>query len=144
MLAGLSPLTVAASWPDAEFVERTRLAVVAGEQLPPSWLIIRRSDGMVIGDCGWRAGPDPDGSVEIGYHLVAAVRRRGYGAEAVGALLTRTLATPGVARVAAVVGVGNLASRQLLLRLGFRLERVGEGHEHYVIDGCGPGRPPKR
>ncbi|HWH29872.1 MAG TPA: GNAT family N-acetyltransferase [Mycobacteriales bacterium] len=82
-----------------------------------SWLVVR--DGQVLGECGWKAPPDADGTVEIRYGLARPVRGAGVGTEAVALLVAWTERQPGVRGVAAEALVGNDASRRLLRRLGF-------------------------
>lgn len=109
--AGLHP---ADGWPHDD----TAAALSASaDDLSRSWLVTLA--GVVVGDCGWKGPPDPDGVVEIGYGLAAEARRRGTGTAAVGLLVAWTLSQPRVTRVAAEVLPGNEPSRRLLRRLGF-------------------------
>ena len=73
----------------------------------------------VVGECGWKAPPDADGVVEIGYGLAAGARGKGLGTEAVGVLAAWVEQQPGVRLVTAEVLVGNEPSLRLLARLGF-------------------------
>lgn len=121
VLAGdLTGLLCAPGWPTVDtpdalgaFVEHGDPSAFAG------WLITRRGDGAVVGDCGWRGGPDVNGDVEIGYGLARPSRGQGIGTEAVGALVEWVIAQRNVRRVVAEVLVGNTPSRRLLERLGF-------------------------
>lgn len=91
-------------------------------------------DGVVVGNCGWRGAPDADGSVEIGYLLVPAARRRGYGTEAVAAVIAESLRNEGVRKITAVVEVSNVASRRLLTRLGFQVTGSAPPDVRYALD----------
>lgn len=89
--------------------------------------------GPVIAEAGFHGPPDSEGWVEIGYRVVADHRRRGFAAEAVSGLLDWATER-GVAGVKASVGLGNDASRNLLLNLGFT------GHGSYRHDSLGEQR----
>lgn len=76
-------------------------------------------DGELAGTCGYKGPPASDGSVEIGYSVVAPKRRRGYASAAVELLVRRAFADP---RVTAVVGetlADGVASQGVLRRCGF-------------------------
>jgi len=88
--------------------------------------------GAVIGECGWKGGPDPEGSAEIGYGLAPPWREQGYGTEAVGAFAGWALRQPGCYRLLAEVHEGNAASRRLVERLGFTLDRRAEPYLWYA------------
>jgi RimJ/RimL family protein N-acetyltransferase len=93
----------------------------AAAVLPTVWLVVRRADGLVVGDMGTHGPPDGDGCVEIGYSLAPSSRGKGIGTAAVGALVRRIATVPAVRRITAVTGAGNAASRRLLQRQGFRV-----------------------
>jgi len=120
-------LPLAAGYPHDDTFDGLRMAVEHGgpdwsEQA--GWFVTLAQDSRVIGDCGTHGWVDDDGRVEIGYGLAAPWRGRGFGTEAVTALVDWVAAQPGVRVVEASVEVGNETSRRLLERLGFTL--VGE------------------
>lgn len=88
-------------------------------------------DACVIGDLGWKGVPGPDGTVEIGYGVAVPYRGQGYATEAVAALLGWLDARPDVRLVRAEALADNLASRRLLTRLGFAVERVDDPYVWY-------------
>ena len=85
-------------------------------------------DGALSGSIEARApeGALPPGVCELGIELVAAVRGRGLGTEAVG-LLAGYLLGHGYPRVQASTDVANLAMRRALERAGFALEGILRG-----------------
>jgi ribosomal-protein-alanine N-acetyltransferase len=87
-----------------------------------TWLIT--ADDLVIGECGLKHAPGPDGSVEIGYGLGAGWRSNGYGTEAVAGLIEWLGALAACRRVTAEVHETNTPSRRLLERLGFSVDRL--------------------
>jgi RimJ/RimL family protein N-acetyltransferase len=119
----LSDLQAARGWPHEDTVVAFGAALARDDgELP--WLVVRRDTGEVIGECGVKGPPDASGTVEIGYGLAGPSRGRGYGAEAVAALLEVLAERREVRRVLAEIEHTNVASRRLVERLGFRLERI--------------------
>lgn len=96
------------------------------------WFVVLRATGEVIGDCGWRGGPNGSGDAELGYGLAAPVRGHGYGAEAIGALAAWCARQPGVRRLIADVLPGNTPSRRLVEGLGFTLLGTYGDHLRYA------------
>ncbi|WP_410654856.1 GNAT family N-acetyltransferase [Amycolatopsis sp. lyj-112] len=91
------------------------------------WVIER--DGEVIGLAHLRPAEELPGAVpEIGYYLSRAHGGQGLATEAASALLDHGLAGLGLSSVWALVGESNVASLNLVRRLGFL--DVG-GDEHY-------------
>jgi RimJ/RimL family protein N-acetyltransferase len=118
------------------FTERTP------DQLRPGfglYYLVRRGDGLVIGDSGFHR-PPRDGVAEIGFALAESARGQGYATEAVTALARWALAQPGVSRVIARTDPGNAGSQGVLTRSGFRLERTADGELHYALGP--PALPP--
>lgn len=64
----------------------------------------------------------------LGYWIGAPFVRRGYGSAAVAAMLAHAFETLGLNRVEAACQPGNIASRKLLMRAGFRLEGVAKDY----------------
>jgi ribosomal-protein-alanine N-acetyltransferase len=131
---------VPASWPpdylDVASFEYT-LDRLAGDPDQAGWwlhfvlLEAPASDRTLIGSCGYKGPPSVDGTVEIGYGIVAEHRRRGYASEATRGLLAHAFANPAVRRVIAETLPELLPSIGVLEKCGFRL--IGEGSEPGVI-----------
>ena len=83
--------------------------------------IIERSSGSMIGGCGFWF-PNKSGTAELGYTLAPVFQGRGYGTEAVGALLAYVRSLSHVVRICAEVAHGNVASERVLEKLGFIFE----------------------
>ncbi|WP_240660054.1 GNAT family N-acetyltransferase [Streptomyces sp. WAC 01529] len=80
-------------------------------------LIVERESGLVVGSLSllW---PPSEGSVEIGYGVVASRRGRGYASEAARALVAHALTSPDVTTVYAEVELANPASLRVLEKAG--------------------------
>jgi RimJ/RimL family protein N-acetyltransferase len=97
------------------------------------WTVVEKTSGVVIGDCGLQVleeGPD----VELGYHLAAPYRRRGYTTEAARACLRYGFEELGLDRIVAVAWPDNTASQRVMEKCGMR--RVGPGfhYGHETVD----------
>ncbi len=95
-----------------------------------TWLITR--EGAVIGECGIKHAPGPDGSTEIGYGLSPGWRSDGLGTEAVRGLVDRLHDLPSCRRVTAEVHETNTPSRRLLERLGFSIDFLAPPYVWYT------------
>jgi RimJ/RimL family protein N-acetyltransferase len=116
-------------------LERIVTAEGTGHDLQPffAYVIVRRSDGLAVGDAGFHGPPTADGEVEIGYALVPSARGTGLAAEATRLLVEWARAQPGVKSVAARVDPSNGPSRRLLERLGFARDGERGGLDRFVI-----------
>jgi RimJ/RimL family protein N-acetyltransferase len=123
-----SGLVPGAGWPtDATPIVALRAATDPGAL---TWLIVRA--GLVIGECGLKHAPGPDGSAEIGYGVGAPWRGAGFGTEAVRGLVGWLACLPACRRLTAEVHQGNLASRRLLERLGFTIDHLAPPYVWYA------------
>lgn len=114
-----------ATFADDDHVLRLRRDQLRADPAELPWLlraVVERSTGEVVGRVGFHA-PPVDGTVEIGYAVAPAHRRRGIAVEAATALIGMARER-GARRCLASFSPGNDASRAVLARLGFA--HVGE------------------
>ena len=83
------------------------------------WFLIRRSDRTVVGSADFKAGPNENGEVEIGYGLGKEFEHNGYMTEAVAAMCLWAKAQEGVSYVIAETDLDNAPSQNILKRCGF-------------------------
>jgi RimJ/RimL family protein N-acetyltransferase len=116
-----------ADWPDADVLPflRLRLGQMVEEPEAQKWLVralVRRDDEIMIGHAGFHGPPGAgglgSGKVELGYTVFPAFRGRGYGTEAVVALMTWA-EDEGVRRFVASVAPWNEPSLAIVRKLGF-------------------------
>lgn len=88
------------------------------------WLVIRKDDGALIGDIGFKGRPSKEQTVEIGYGFLESARMKGYATESVQALVNWAFQSGGVKRVIAETLHDNIASIRVLQKIG--MERVSE------------------
>lgn len=84
--------------------------------------VVRRTDGLLIGDCAAHVRPDDPRQAEIGFSFAPAHQGRGYATEAVRRLLDYLLVERGKHRVSAQCDDRNERSAALLRRAGMRRE----------------------
>lgn len=90
------------------------------------WLIVRKSDRVVVGSADFKDVPDGRQEVEIGYGLGQAFEHQGYMTEAVQAMCDWALAQENVAHILAETEVDGWASQRILKRCGFQEDKRGE------------------
>jgi aminoglycoside 6'-N-acetyltransferase len=78
-------------------------------------------DGRAIGDVAVGVH-DHRRQATLGYSITPVEQGKGYGTEAVAAVITALFAVPGMHRVVATIDPENVASRRVLEKLGFRFE----------------------
>ena len=82
------------------------------------WFLIRRSDRTVVGSADFKAGPNEQGEVEIGYGLGKEFEHNGYMTEAVAAMCLWAKAQEGISHVIAETDLDNAPSQNILKRCG--------------------------
>ncbi|HVL94892.1 MAG TPA: GNAT family N-acetyltransferase [Solirubrobacteraceae bacterium] len=82
--------------------------------------MVRRADGVILGDCGFLGPPDHRGCVHVGYGLAEPERDHDYAVEALAALVAWARAQPEATRVLADVAPTNLATVRVLEAAGLR------------------------
>ncbi|CUW20828.1 Acetyltransferase [Propionibacterium freudenreichii subsp. shermanii] len=120
---GISPLPCVAGYPhaDSDTAARMQRHALEVDNWVPGYglyLMMRRADGLVVGDIGFHTPPDQRGAAEVSYGVADSVRRRGYASEALVAL-TAWAHAHGASTVLAEVDPTNHASRGVLAKAGF-------------------------
>ncbi|WP_174590124.1 GNAT family N-acetyltransferase [Methanocella conradii] len=99
------------------------------------WYWVLVEDKRTLIGIGGFTGAPFNGEAMIGYSVIEPYRRRGYGSEAVRALIDWAFAHPGVRRIVAETHANNKASIRLLEKCGFEYAGKGfeNGTERYVL-----------
>ena len=98
-----------------------------------SWIFVDRSDRSIVGDGGFKGGIDEQGRIDLGYGIVRSKRRKGYGFEAVSALLKWAFSNPAVSCITADCLDDNDASIKLLQKLGMSKYKTVDGLSYFVL-----------
>jgi RimJ/RimL family protein N-acetyltransferase len=105
--------------------------------IPGEWyqLALEEKDsGELIGDLALKVDADEPRIAEVGFTLAPAHQGKGYGAEALGAILGWAFETLGLHRIYAVTDALNVPAAILLERVGFR--REAHFHENVWFKGA--------
>lgn len=102
------------------------------------WVLVRKTDGVALGTCGYHRWNRQHRKAEVGYDLSPAWQGQGYMREAVAAMLAHGFTAMHLHRIEALVAVANARSAHLLRQLGFAHEGVlresfysgGQFHDH--------------
>lgn len=90
------------------------------------WLLIRKSDRIVVGSADFKDVPNANGEVEIGYGLGKEFEHHGYMTEAVKAMCDWARGQKGVQSILAETDLDGFASQRILQRCGFKEEKREE------------------
>jgi RimJ/RimL family protein N-acetyltransferase len=99
----------------------------------PWFQIVRRVDGVAIGDLNFHDPANEVGEVVAGMELVPSAQGCGLGTEALAMACAWALAQPGVRSVRGDIRESNLASRRMAEKVGMRLVDVVGDECHYRI-----------
>jgi [ribosomal protein S5]-alanine N-acetyltransferase len=124
----------AAGYPLPDTFDGLGLFLGQGDERFGFSLIVRRADGLVIGEIGF-VGPPRDGAVTIGYAIVPSARRQGYATEAISALTAWALGESDVREVRAQTLPENEPSIRALLRAGFVEDAPSGKLRRFVLSG---------
>ncbi len=91
------------------------------------WAVTDHKTGRFIGECGFYRATDA-GLVEFGFSLATAAWGKGLATEAAGACLAWGWSHLGFAAINAVTHPDNVASANVLCKLGFEFQRDDEPH----------------
>ena len=91
-----------------------------------SFIVIERKSSEQIGFAKLEITGENQQEAELGYVLIPKFWGRGYGGEIAEQLMRVAEADSDLTRIYAYVDPNNIASRKILLRLGFISEKIGE------------------
>jgi RimJ/RimL family protein N-acetyltransferase len=106
-----------------EWLARVR-ASTSADPWTHGFSVVHRASGAVVGSCGYKGPPDPQGVVEIAYGVDSPHQGRGYATEAARALVAFAFDSGRVRLVRAHTRPAESASTRVLTKCNF--ERVGE------------------
>ncbi|WP_186577121.1 GNAT family N-acetyltransferase [Aquibacillus kalidii] len=87
-------------------------------------IIIHNEDNCIIGDMGFKGGPDEKGEMDIGYSIVPSYQGKGYATEMAIAMVEWGLRQPDVKKITASCSDHNTASIKVLTKAG--LKQIGK------------------
>ncbi len=102
---------------------------LAEQQKAFRWSIVCKRSNQVLGTCGFNTWDKENRRAEIGYELGKQHWRQGFMQEALIGLISYGFRELNFNRVQALVEPSNIASRQLLMKIGFQEEGVLRQYE---------------
>ncbi len=90
-------------------------------RLQNRWIIIRKSDGIKMGTCGFHCWNQTEYKVEIGYDLKEEFWGNGYMQEAIKEIITFAIRNMNIKEISACIYIDNKRSIRLVQNLGFVL-----------------------
>lgn len=94
------------------------------------WGIAQKKDNVIIGSCGF-SWSQQGHSAEVGYELASAFWKQNIMTEALRVILQFGFDTVGLQSVVAKIMLDNIASRNLLKKLGFQSQGVLKQHRFW-------------
>lgn len=85
-----------------------------------SWLVLRKSDGLIIGDAEFKGKLDANQQVKVGYDFLESAWGKGYATEAVEGLVDWAFHVKAVEKVTAETDLNNIGSIRVLEKLGMK------------------------
>lgn len=123
-LADLIEARVPEDWPGPDLLDALPFFIAQMEQHPADlvWdgLIVHKADRVLIGDIGFKGGPDRAGAIEIGYSIIPEYRKHGYATEMAQSLIRWAFQQPEIDLVTAECLDDNIGSIKVLEKLGMR------------------------
>lgn len=92
-----------------------------------AWCVVKKNEGIIIGDVGFKGPHDENGVIKTGYSMIPAYRGKGYAREAVEAMTRTVKDAQKVKSIIAEVLALNIPSIKLLRSLGW--EHVSDNGE---------------
>ncbi len=104
------------------FIQRALASQQAEPRKRFGLAVVLKSEGRLIGTCGIYVSASKDHEAEIGYVLARDFWGRGYGTEAVGALISFGFEQLGLHRIVSTCRPENVASSRVMEKSGMRRE----------------------
>lgn len=81
-------------------------------------LIVHQESQTVIGDIGFKSGPNERGEINLGYSILPRYQGKGYATESAAGMVGWGLEQPGVSKITAACSPENSASIRVLQKAG--------------------------
>lgn len=123
-LAKIVPYQVPAEYPMDVYKQFFPYKIERFTQQPEEniWegLIIHNETQTIIGDIGYKGGPNDKGEINLGYSVLPRFQGNGYASEAAAAMVQWGLDQPGVRKITATCSLENAASIRVLQKAGLK------------------------
>lgn len=125
-------------WPRQDILDILPFVTQAFQENPEAtgfefWMIARKESMTIIGDIGFHGIPDDQGIVEIGYGLIEEEQRKGYGYEALQAMMDWAKSHEQVTAIRADCLVTNVPSIRVLEKSGMKRTHRDRSTIHWEL-----------
>ncbi|MCM3587442.1 GNAT family N-acetyltransferase [Mesobacillus maritimus] len=127
---GKIPYQLALGWPMPVYKQFFAYKIERFRKYPAEneWegIIVHKQDQRIIGDMGFKGGPNEDGVIDLGYSIVPSYQGKGYATEMGKAMVEWGRSNSAVQKVIATCHPENLASIRVLEKIGFHVTKQTE------------------
>lgn len=88
--------------------------------------IIHKATNVIMGDMGFKGGPNEAGEIDLGYSIVPSYQGKGFATEMGKAMVKWGLSQRNVKCVKATCDTDNIASKRVLEKIGFQATKKDE------------------
>lgn len=125
-------------WPTQDILDAASYFVQYFQEHPAMidrmcWFIVEKQSHRIIGDLGFKAEPDLQGAVEIGYGIVPSRQQNGFAVEATTALVEWAFSLPDIRIITAQCMNENIPSVKTLQKIGMKPLYQSEGVTFWEI-----------
>ncbi|GAA0479671.1 hypothetical protein GCM10008986_00130 [Salinibacillus aidingensis] len=97
-------------------------------------ILLHTEDHVIIGDMGFKGGPDENGEMDLGYSILPSYQGNGYATEMAMAIVQWGFQQPKVKKITASCSDQNHPSLRVLEKAGFKPTRKKNNEIYWVID----------
>lgn len=123
----LTPYKVAPEYPLDVYKQLFEYKIKRFRKFPKEneWegIIIHKNNNMIMGDMGFKGGPNEEGIIDMGYSIVPSYQGAGYATEMGKVMVNWGLSQPNVEKVVATCNPDNFASIRVLEKIGFHITK---------------------
>ncbi len=122
-LKRIVPFDTGAEWPLEVYKNLFPYKIERFRKVPSEneWegLIVDKTNNRIVGDMGFKGGPNEEGVIDLGYSIIPSSRGKGFATEMGKAMVAWGLTQPGVKKVMASCDPDNAPSIRVLEKIGF-------------------------
>lgn len=98
-------------------------------------IIIHRDTNEIMGDMGFKGGPNNVGEIDLGYSIVPSYQGKGFATEMGKAMVKWGKSQTDVKTVKAACNPDNIASKRVLEKIGFQVSKQDRNKLYWLYQG---------
>lgn len=136
-LAKMTGYKVTEEYPMEAYKKLLRYKIGRFSQYPEEneWegIIVHKVTKVIIGDMGFKGGPDENGEMDLGYSITTSYQGNGYATEMAIAMIEWGFKQPKVKKITASCSDDNYPSIRVLEKAGFKQTKSKENKIYWAI-----------